>query len=193
MVIKTVPTIRTRKWLGPGGLLNTKYHKPALLVFLFVVIAHWVEHVAQAAQIYVFGWERPRAGGVLGLAFPWLVTSEWLHYGFAVVMLIAFVVLRHGFVGRAQYLVDGGVVDPGVAPLRALPPADAGTDGGAICSASRCRRASRSSCSLAWSCICSTTRSCSCRWLSRWSTTCAPTLLSARGCAADACGRRWRS
>jgi hypothetical protein len=102
MATNTVPTTRTKKWLGPDGLLNTKYHKPALLVFLFVVLAHWTEHVAQAVQIYVLGWERPKAGGVLGLAFPWLVTSEWLHYGFAVVMLIAFVVLRHGFVGRAR-------------------------------------------------------------------------------------------
>lgn len=102
MATSTVPTTRTKKWLGPDGLLNTRYHRPAMLVFLFVVLAHWTEHVAQAVQIYVLGWERPKAGGVLGLAFPSLVTSEWLHYGFAVVMLIAFVVLRHGFVGRAR-------------------------------------------------------------------------------------------
>jgi hypothetical protein len=102
MTAMTASTSATRKWLGPDGLLNTKYHKPALLVFLFVVLAHWAEHIAQAAQIHVFGWERPKAGGVLGLAFPWLVTSEWLHYGFAVVMLLAFVALRHGFVGRAR-------------------------------------------------------------------------------------------
>jgi hypothetical protein len=102
MTRSTVPTITARKWFGPGGLLNTKYHKPALLAFLFVVIAHWAEHVAQAFQIYVLGWQRANSGGLLGLAFPWLVTSEWLHYWFAVVMLITFVVLRHGFVGRAR-------------------------------------------------------------------------------------------
>jgi hypothetical protein len=92
----------TGKWLGAGGLLNTRYHKAALLVFLTVVVAHLVEHLAQAVQIYVLGWARPSAGGVVGLAFPWLVTSEWLHYGFAIVMLVAFVVLRHGFAGRAR-------------------------------------------------------------------------------------------
>jgi hypothetical protein len=102
MTATTASSTVTRKWFGPDGLLNTRYHKAALLVFLFVVIAHWAEHVAQVVQIWVFGWERPRAGGLLGLAFPWLVTSEWLHYGFAVVMLVAFVVLRHGFVGRAR-------------------------------------------------------------------------------------------
>jgi hypothetical protein len=96
----TVPA--EKHLLGPGGLLNTKYHKAALLVFGFVVIAHWVEHLAQAYQIYVLDWPRPKAGGALGLAFPYLVKSEWLHYGFAIFMLVAFVLLRHGFTGRAR-------------------------------------------------------------------------------------------
>jgi hypothetical protein len=97
----TTPTARKR-WLGPDGLLNTTYHKHALMAYLLIVIAHWVEHIAQAAQIYLFGWPVPQAGGALGLLFPWLVTSEWLHYGFAVVMMVAFIMLRHGFVGRAR-------------------------------------------------------------------------------------------
>ncbi|HWM02858.1 MAG TPA: hypothetical protein VNP92_11035 [Actinophytocola sp.] len=91
-----------KRWTGPGGLLNTRHHKAALLLFLFVVVAHWVEHLAQAYQIYVLGWPRPQAGGALGLAFPKLVTSEWLHYGFAILMLVAFVMLRHGFTGRSR-------------------------------------------------------------------------------------------
>ena len=91
-----------KRWTGPDGLLNTRHHKAALMIFMFVVVAHWVEHLAQAYQIYVLDWARPKAGGALGLAFPALVTSEWLHYGFAVVMLVAFVMLRHGFVGRAR-------------------------------------------------------------------------------------------
>jgi len=88
--------------LGPDGSLNTKYHKAALLIFGFVVIAHWVEHLAQAYQIYVLGWTPKQAGGALGLAFPKLITSEWLHYGFAIFMMVAFVVLRHGFNGRSR-------------------------------------------------------------------------------------------
>jgi hypothetical protein len=94
--------VTKQSWLGSAGLLNTRYHKPALMIFLAVVILHWVEHIAQAVQIYFLHWPRPTAGGVLGLWFPWLVKSEWLHYGFAVVMLVAFVVLRHGFTGRAR-------------------------------------------------------------------------------------------
>ena len=96
----TVP--KERRLLGAEGLLNTKYHKAALYIFAFVIIAHWAEHLAQAYQIWVLGWARPKAGGVLGLVFPWLVTSEWLHYGFAIFMLVGFVMLRHGFVGRAR-------------------------------------------------------------------------------------------
>lgn len=93
---------KSKRWTGPDGLLNTRYHKPALMIFMFVVVAHWVEHLAQAYQIYMLDWARPEAGGVLGLFFPWLVKSEWLHYGFAIVMLVGFVVLRHGFVGRSR-------------------------------------------------------------------------------------------
>jgi hypothetical protein len=93
---------QTRRLLGPDGLLNTRYHKATLMTFLFVVVAHWAEHLTQAYQIWVLGWPRPQAGGVLGLAFPVLVSSEWLHYGYAILMLVGFVVLRHGFTGRAR-------------------------------------------------------------------------------------------
>jgi hypothetical protein len=98
----TEPIANSRRWTGPAGLLNTRHHKAALMVFMAVVVAHWAEHLAQAFQIYVLSWPRPEAGGVLGLAFPVLVTSEWLHYGYAIVMLVALVMLRHGFAGRSR-------------------------------------------------------------------------------------------
>jgi len=84
------------------GRLNGSAHRAALNVFMVVVLAHWAEHVAQAIQIWGLGWPRARARGVLGAAFPWLVSSEWLHYGYALVMLIALFVLRSGFTGRAK-------------------------------------------------------------------------------------------
>nr|WP_042180195.1 hypothetical protein [Kibdelosporangium sp. MJ126-NF4]CEL14249.1 FIG00816176: hypothetical protein [Kibdelosporangium sp. MJ126-NF4]CTQ88617.1 FIG00816176: hypothetical protein [Kibdelosporangium sp. MJ126-NF4] len=88
----------------PGLLdrLNTSGHRAAVALFTFVVLAHWAEHIVQAVQIFVLGWPRPKAGGVLGLVWPWLVTSEWLHYGYAIVMLVGLWVLRKGFVGRAR-------------------------------------------------------------------------------------------
>lgn len=82
--------------------LNTRWHKPALQLLMVVVLGHWGEHLVQAVQIYVLGWPRPRANGILGLWYPWLVTSESLHYGYAFVMLVGIWVLRKGFTGLSH-------------------------------------------------------------------------------------------
>src|SRR5215203_371353 len=59
--------------------LNGPRHELALRAFLVIVLAHWAEHLVQAFQIYGLGWPPPRAGGVLGYFFPWLIKSETLH------------------------------------------------------------------------------------------------------------------
>jgi hypothetical protein len=82
--------------------LNTTWHERALQVFMFIVLAHWGEHLFQAYQIYVMGWPRPKANGLIGLWYPQLIKSEQLHYGYALVMLIGLWILRKGFVGRAR-------------------------------------------------------------------------------------------
>jgi hypothetical protein len=87
---------------GLVGSLNVRYHRAALNVFLFIVLAHWAEHLVQAYQIWVLGSPRPKARGVLGQAFPWLISGEWLHYGYALVMLVGLFLLRPGFTGRAK-------------------------------------------------------------------------------------------
>jgi hypothetical protein len=87
-------TDRKPWWIG-------SHHRAALNLFMIVVIAHWGEHIAQAIQIWGLGWPRPKALGLLGLAYPWLVSSEWLHYGYALLMLIGLFMLRGAFVGRA--------------------------------------------------------------------------------------------
>lgn len=87
-----------------GGLLfrlNGEWHKPALLTFTAIILAHWAEHLAQAFQIYALHWPIPEARGVLGLWFPWLIKSELLHYAYALVMLIGIWMLRSGFKGRS--------------------------------------------------------------------------------------------
>lgn len=88
----------------PGLLaaLNGKYHRAALAAFAVVVVAHWAEHLVQAFQIYGLGWKPAAARGVLGIPFPKLISSEWLHYGYAIVMLIALFALRKGFAGRSR-------------------------------------------------------------------------------------------
>lgn len=87
---------------GIVGALNGRAHRAALGAFMVVVLAHWAEHLAQAYQIWVLGWPLPQARGVLGVPFPWLVKSEWMHYGYALVMLIGLFLFRPGFVGRAR-------------------------------------------------------------------------------------------
>jgi hypothetical protein len=79
--------------------LNAPWHERALQLFMVIVLAHWAEHLFQAFQIYALGWPVPQALGALGLAFPWLVKSELMHYGYALVMLAGLWVLRSGFTG----------------------------------------------------------------------------------------------
>jgi hypothetical protein len=82
--------------------INTRQHRLALNVFMLIVLAHWAEHLVQAYQVWVLDRPQPAARGALGQVFPWLATSETLHYGYAVVMLAALILLRPGFVGRAR-------------------------------------------------------------------------------------------
>ncbi len=86
--------------------LNVTYHILAMQVFIVIVLAHWVEHILQAVRIYLLGWARPDAKGELGLVFPWLVTSEWLHYAYALAMLVGLLVLRPALMGRDRVWWD---------------------------------------------------------------------------------------
>jgi hypothetical protein len=90
--------------LGPRWLtdLNTTRHRLALNVFFVIVLAHWAEHVVQAIQIWVLDRPVPDSRGVLGQWFPSLVSSEALHYGYALVMLVGLWLLRPGFTGAAK-------------------------------------------------------------------------------------------
>lgn len=82
--------------------LNGPWHERALRIFMAIVILHLAEHVVQAVQVYALGWPLHQARGLLGQVFPWLVHSEVLHYGYAVIMLVGIWILLPGFVGRAR-------------------------------------------------------------------------------------------
>lgn len=84
-----------------GSWLEAR-HQTCLRLFALVVVAHWAEHLVQAFQIYALGWAPPQARGVLGMPFPWLVSSEVMHYGYAIVMLVMLWALRNGFEGAAR-------------------------------------------------------------------------------------------
>lgn len=83
------------------GKLNGVWHERANRVFMAIVLAHWAEHLVQAYQVFVLHWPRPQSRGVLGQFFPSLVSSEILHYGYALVMLAGLWLLRSGFTGRS--------------------------------------------------------------------------------------------
>jgi hypothetical protein len=91
--------------------LNGRWHARSLQIFMAIVLAHWAEHLAQAFQVYALNWPIPESRGVLGLWFPWLVSSELLHYGYAIVMLVGLWIFRTGFVGasRTWWMVAFGI------------------------------------------------------------------------------------
>ncbi len=82
--------------------INTSGHEKALWIYLTIVVAHWLEHIVQAFQVWVLDMPRPESLGILGLPFPWLVKSETMHFTYAVLMFVGLVMLRRGFVGSAR-------------------------------------------------------------------------------------------
>jgi hypothetical protein len=87
---------------GALATLNGPWHRTAMWAFLAVVLAHWAEHLVQAFQVWVLEMPRPHSLGLLGTVWPWLVHSEWLHYGYALAMLVGLLLLRPAMKGRAR-------------------------------------------------------------------------------------------
>lgn len=81
--------------------LNAIWHEKALWVYAAIVGGHWLEHLAQAYQIWLLDMPRPSALGAVGLIAPWLVTSEVMHFGFALFMFAGLILLAPGFSGTA--------------------------------------------------------------------------------------------
>lgn len=71
--------------------------------FWFVCIVHLLEHFAQVFQLYVLNLPMHRAGGLLGVAWPWLAHSETMHYAFALFMWVGLWVLRDKFTGVPRW------------------------------------------------------------------------------------------
>jgi hypothetical protein len=90
--------------------LNGPWHRQASLIFLAIVMAHWLEHLLQALQVFVLHWPREISRGALGYVFPWLATSEWLHYVYALVMLVGLLVLRPAYQSQARFWWDTALI-----------------------------------------------------------------------------------
>lgn len=102
------PRARSLTWGFVEERLNADWHRTAVLGLTAVVIAHWAEHVAQAIQVLA-GWAPERALGLVGLAFPTLVQSEWLHYVYNFTIWIALIALARGFVGSGHGWWKGAI------------------------------------------------------------------------------------
>ena len=68
--------------------LYTKQFRKGLNIFLLIIYLHLFEHIAQMFQLYVLHWNRPECLGLVGLVWPYLIHSEYLHYGHALFMFI---------------------------------------------------------------------------------------------------------
>jgi hypothetical protein len=86
--------------------MNGRWHKLGMQIFMIVTIAHISEHIIQAYQLWGLGWPRPECLGLLGLWKPWLMRSEWLHYGHALFMLLGLAIFRPSFHGKARLWWD---------------------------------------------------------------------------------------
>ena len=102
MTTALAPSAHPQTGTSLRAKLNGPWHERALQGFMVIVLAHWAEHVAQTYQVYVLKWPMHHALGVVGQWFPWLVHSEVLHYGYALIMLVGLWTLLPGFVGRSR-------------------------------------------------------------------------------------------
>ena len=143
--------------------LNGSQHEFALRVFMVIVLAHWARAPTSGISDLRLGWPVPEARGLVGYFFPWVIQSEALHYGYALVMLVGLWLLRPDSPADRSPVVDDRAGDPVLPPLRASAAAAPGHSGYNF-GGQPVRPASRSSGSRASSCTCSTTPSSSSRW-----------------------------
>jgi hypothetical protein len=69
-------------------IYSTKHFVRFIIFFNIIVLLHFAEHIAQVVQLYLLHWERSHCLGILGIPFPWLIHSEWLHYLYSLFMLV---------------------------------------------------------------------------------------------------------
>lgn len=77
--------------------LNGRWHRPALAVYALLVLTHFLEHVIQLAQVHLLRMAPREAGGLLGEAFPGLLTNELLHTAYNSLQLAGLILLLPGF------------------------------------------------------------------------------------------------
>lgn len=79
------------------ALRNPSWHTLALILYSSVVVGHFSEHLVQVAQVFLLGWARAEAGGILGLYFSDAAENELLHITYNSFQLTGLILLAHGF------------------------------------------------------------------------------------------------
>lgn len=67
---------------------NSKDFPKFIVIFNLIVLSHFAEHVAQMIQLYLLHWARSKCLGLLGLLYPVLVHSEWMHFLYSLFMVL---------------------------------------------------------------------------------------------------------
>lgn len=73
-----------------------------MILFNLIVFVHTMEHVVQMLQLYFLGMTRKGSLGVLGMVYPWLVKSELLHWGMALITLAGLIYFLPQFKHKAR-------------------------------------------------------------------------------------------
>ncbi len=92
----------TRSQDGFIRKLNGTWHEKALWIYLAIVVLHWVEHLAQAYQIWILGMPRKESLGALGYVWPAIVKNETMHWTYAFLMIVGLFLLLPGFAGASR-------------------------------------------------------------------------------------------
>ena len=76
-------------------LAGMRKHWQVKVIVAFMVVAggHFAEHLVQIFQYAILDWPAKQAGGVLGLWFPGLAASEYLHSGWNTLQLTGLILL----------------------------------------------------------------------------------------------------
>lgn len=62
-----------------------------MILLVAIAFLHFLEHLAQMVQLYYLHWARFDCLGILGLWYPFLVKTEFLHFAYAVALLVGLV------------------------------------------------------------------------------------------------------
>lgn len=73
--------------------MRKNWQVKVIVAFMVVAGGHFAEHLIQIFEYLVLGWPAKQSGGILGLWFPGLAASEYLHSGWNTLQLTGLILL----------------------------------------------------------------------------------------------------